>query len=103
MDEYKVDFESIPWETPMGGLRFKAVTHGGRRLRLVEYTKDMEPHWCDKGHVGYILEGRFEIRFDRATEVFNPGDGVFIPPGKEHRHMGRALADVVQAVFVEDV
>jgi quercetin dioxygenase-like cupin family protein len=103
MNQYRVDFESAPLETPMSGLRFKAVAHGGRRLRLVEYTKDMEPHWCDKGHVGYILEGRFEIRFDRVTEIFNPGDGVFIPPGEEHRHMARAITEVVRAVFVEDV
>jgi quercetin dioxygenase-like cupin family protein len=103
MDQYRVDFESIPWETLMSGLRFKAVAHGGRRLRLVEYTKDMEPHWCEKGHIGYILEGQFEIRFNMTTEAFNPSDGVFIPSGKEHRHMARALTDVVRAVFVEDV
>ena len=103
MDQYRVDFESLPWESPMGGVRFKAVTHEGRRLRLVEYTKEMEPHWCEKGHVGCILGGRFEIRFDRVTEIFNSGDGVFIPSGREHRHMARALTDVVRAVFVEDV
>jgi quercetin dioxygenase-like cupin family protein len=102
MNPYKVEFESIPWETPIRGLRFKARKQGGRQLRLVEYTPDMEPHWCEKGHIGYVLDGRFEIRFGAETVVFNAGDGVFIPPGSEHRHMGKALSDVVRVVFVEE-
>lgn len=87
----------------MRGLRYKAVTHGSKRLRLVEYTKDLEPHWCEKGHVGRLLEGRLEITFDRIVVVFDPGDGIFIPAGAEHRHMGRALSDVVRIIFVEDI
>jgi quercetin dioxygenase-like cupin family protein len=102
MNPYKVDLESIPWETPIRGLRFKARREGGRQLRLVEYTPDMEPHWCEKGHIGYVLDGRFEICFGPETVIFNAGDGVFIPPGSEHRHMGRALSDVVRVVFVEE-
>ena len=101
--QHKVNFESVSWESPMDGLRFKAEGHGGRRLRLVEYTKDMEPHWCDRGHIGYILEGEFEITFDAGIEVFKSGDGVFIPAGKAHRHMGKTLTDTVRAVFVEDI
>jgi quercetin dioxygenase-like cupin family protein len=69
----------------------------------VEYTKDMPPHWCEKGHIGYVLEGQFEIKFEKETAIFNPGDGVFIPAGAEHKHMGRAITDVVRAVFVEEV
>jgi quercetin dioxygenase-like cupin family protein len=103
MSQYVVDFESIPWEAPMAGLRFKADRRGARQLRLVEYTPDMEPHWCEKGHIGYLLDGRFEIRFDDDVFTFSPGDGIFIPPGKEHRHMGKALTERVRAVFVEDV
>lgn len=87
----------------MAGLRFRAMGQGGRRLRLVEYTKEMEPHWCENGHIGYVLDGKFEIKFDNETAVYEPGDGVFIPPGAEHKHMGRCLTEVVKAVFVEDV
>lgn len=100
---YHVDFDKLEWESPMAGLRFKAESSGGRRLRMVEYTPAMELHWCDKGHIGYVLEGEFEIKFDSGVETYRPGDGVFIPAGKEHRHMGRALTDVVRVVFVEDI
>ena len=30
MSQYRVDFESLPWQTPMDGLRFKAKTHNGK-------------------------------------------------------------------------
>jgi ethanolamine utilization protein EutQ (cupin superfamily) len=101
--DYLVEFDNLPWQSPVKGIRFKAVTHGSRRLRLVEYTRDMDPHWCEKGHIGYLLEGRFEISFDKGSFKFNPGDGIFIPPGREHRHMGKALSGVARALFVEDV
>ena len=102
MNQYKVDFETKPWQEPMPGVRHKFVNQGNVKLRLVEYFKEMEPHWCNRGHVGMVLEGRFEIRYDNATEIYNPGDGVLIPSGEEHRHMGVALTDTVRCVFVED-
>jgi ethanolamine utilization protein EutQ (cupin superfamily) len=101
--EYRIDFEMIPWVSPMKGVRHKLVKEGPRLLRLAEYSKELEPHWCERGHIGWILEGQLEVRFNDDVLVFNPGDGVFIPAGREHRHMGRALSDVVRVVFVEDV
>ena len=101
--QYHIDFDSIPWESPMEGLRFKAMSQGGARVRLVEYTEDMEPHWCEKGHMGSILEGTFEIEFPDQTLVFASGDGVFIPSGHEHRHKARVLSGPVRALFVEEV
>jgi quercetin dioxygenase-like cupin family protein len=103
MSGYHVNFDELEWESPMTGLRFKAKSSGGRRLRMVEYTPAMDLHWCAKGHIGYVLEGQFEIEFGSGNETYNPGDGVFIPSGEKHRHMGRALTDVVRVVFVEDV
>ncbi len=101
---YKIDFESMEWETPVAGLRFKAYEQGGRKLRLVEFAKEfVEPDWCVKGHTGYILEGKMEIDFNGESIVFGPGDGVFIPAGPEHKHKGKVLTDVVKAVLVEDV
>jgi hypothetical protein len=99
---HKIDFERIAWEAPLAGLRHKAMCQGNQRLRLVEYTRDLEPHWCELGHIGLVLEGEFEIRFDDEVCVYHPGDGIFIPPGSDHRHMGRVLSDTVRVVFVED-
>jgi quercetin dioxygenase-like cupin family protein len=93
----------MAWENPMVGVRFKAYEQSGSKLRLVEFTKEfVEPDWCTKGHIGYILEGRMEIDFDGKVIVFSPGDGVFIPAGPEHKHKGRVLTDKVKAILVED-
>ncbi len=87
----------------MPGVRQKMVQDESRRLRLVEYSSQMEPHWCEKGHFGYILDGRFELEFDEGKTIFEPGDGVFIPDGHAHRHQARVLSDSVTVVFVESV
>ena len=101
--DYRVVFDSVAWEEPMPGLRFKARRGHGKQLRLVEYGREMEPHWCEKGHLGYILDGRFEIAFDSGVVVYEPGDGIFIPSGRAHRHMGKSLTEVVRAVMIEDL
>ena len=104
MNQYRIDFDSIPWQEPAAGVRFKVYEQDGKRLRLVEFAKEfVEPDWCCSGHAGQILEGRMEIDFDGEVIVFGPGDGVFIPPGEEHKHKGRVLTDKVKAILVEDV
>jgi hypothetical protein len=103
MDPYKIDFASRPWETPLPGLRCKTQRLDGRQLRLVEYARDMPPHWCERGHVGFVLNGQLELRFDDQTLVYNSGDGVCIPPGAKHRHMARVLSDTASVVFVEEL
>jgi len=104
MKQYKIDFESMEWEMPANGVRFKAYEQEGKKLRFVEFCKEfVEPDWCTKGHIGYILEGQIEIDFDGEVIVFSPGDGLFIPAGQEHKHKGRVLTDVVRVILVEDV
>ena len=104
MKQYKINFESMAWEEPADGVRLKAYEQGGQKLRLVEFSKEfVEPDWCANGHIGYILEGRMEVDFDGKVIVFGPGDGVFIPEGREHKHKGRALTDKVKVILVEDV
>ena len=103
MSSYRVDFTSIPWESPIDGLRQKVCRVGNQQLRLVEYSKNLPAHWCEKGHIGYVLQGQLEIRFEHEVQTYSPGDGVFIPNGPEHRHMGKVLSDTVTVVFVEDV
>jgi hypothetical protein len=101
MIKYQVDFSSLDWESPIEGVRQKAISDGNTMLRLVEYSEAMPLQWCDKGHFGYILDGRFAIEFDSGTHVFEQGDGVFIPDGPAHRHRGRVLSDTVRVIFVE--
>jgi ethanolamine utilization protein EutQ (cupin superfamily) len=104
MDRYRVDFASQPWETPGVGARSKAHQDGGKRLRLLELTREFsEPDWCLKGHIGYVLEGRLEVDFSGHVVAFGPGDGVFIPPGEGHKHKAKALTESVTLILVEEV
>jgi ethanolamine utilization protein EutQ (cupin superfamily) len=104
MEQYKINFESIPWEMPADGVRFKAYKQNGKQVRLVEFTdRFVETDWCRKGHIVYILEGQLNVNFNGNDVVFNTGDGLFITAGEKDKHMGRALTKVVRMLFVEDV
>jgi len=104
MEKCKVDFKSLHWETPTIGARFKAYQKDKRRLRLVEFSKEfIEPDWCRKGHIGFVLDGEMEIDFDGEVVHFGPGDGLFIPAGETNKHMARVLTDVVKLILMEDV
>lgn len=102
MEQYKIDFESMEWQSPAVGVRFKAHEQGSRKLRLVEFAKGfIEQDWCTKGHIGYLLQGQMEINFDGKIITLGQGDGVFIPAGKKHK--AKVLTDTAKAILVEDV
>lgn len=104
MEQYKIDFTSIPWENPANGVRFKAYKRNGKQVRLVEFTDEfVETDWCTKGHIVYILEGKLEVNFDGNVVVFNTGDGLLIPAGEKDKHKGKALTKVLKMIFVEDL
>jgi ethanolamine utilization protein EutQ (cupin superfamily) len=104
MEQYRVDFDSKPWETPAEGVRFKSYQQDGGKLRLVEFTREfVETDRCTKGHIGYVLEGQMEIDFNGKKVVFSAGDGVFIPRGKNHKHKAKVLTDMVKIILVEDM
>jgi quercetin dioxygenase-like cupin family protein len=100
---YKADFNKLPWQSPIEGVRHKYLDQDGTRMRLVEYTRAMPLHWCEKGHYGYLIEGQMEIEFENEKILYNPGDGIFIPDGPEHRHRGKVLNEKVLVFFVEKV
>jgi mannose-6-phosphate isomerase-like protein (cupin superfamily) len=101
--ECNIQFSTIPWASPMKGVRHKVKPVGDKKLRLVEYTQEMEPHWCERGHTGYILDGQMEIEFEEGVHTFKAGDGVNIPNGPEHKHRAKVVSGVVRAFFIEDV
>lgn len=104
MGPYRINFSAMLWDTPAVGIRFKAYEQDGIKLRLAEFTREFtEPDWCNKGHIGYILEGQMEIDFDGKMIIFGPGDGLFIPAGDKHKHKAKVLSDKVKVILVEDV
>jgi glyoxylate utilization-related uncharacterized protein len=86
MSHQRIDFTSMPWESPAPGIRFKAFIAEGKKLRLLEFTSELfEKDWCLKGHLGYVLEGRMTIDYVGEVIEYRAGDGLFIPEGEKHK------------------
>jgi quercetin dioxygenase-like cupin family protein len=101
---YRINWDCLPWTTPMPGVRFKAFEQNGRKLRLVEFARGFkEPDWCRKGHIGYVLEGEGELQFSEQTVLLKAGDGIFIPAGEEHKHLLHVLGGGIRVVLVEEL
>ena len=103
MDDQRIDFGSLAWQSPLPGARYKACQRDDRKLRLVELTRGfVEPDWCTKGHIGYVLEGEMAVDFAGHVVRFSAGDGLFIPEGEDNRHKATVLSDVARLILVED-
>ena len=102
--QFKVNIDELPWENPSPGMRVKTNENKGKRIRLLEITKDyVEDEWCSEAHTGYILDGELELDFDGNPVIYSPGDGLMIPGGEESKHKAKAITDIVSIILVEDV
>jgi quercetin dioxygenase-like cupin family protein len=100
---FKVDFDTLDWESPLPGARFKVYRTSGKQIRLVEFTSAfVEPDWCERAHVGLVLEGALEVDFHGDLVTYETGEGLFIPAGSKGGHKARSLTPVVRLVLVED-
>lgn len=85
-------------------MRCKAVQEGAKHLRLVEFShKFVEAHWCEKGHVGYVLAGELEVDFAGQLTRFPEGSALVIPAGPDHAHKARAVTPTVLLFLVEEI
>lgn len=78
MDNYKIDFQEIEWETSVG-LKQKRIVRSGHTQRLVHFEHGfIEKEWCKKEHMGYVLSGEMKIDFNGHIVEYSKGDGLFI-------------------------
>jgi quercetin dioxygenase-like cupin family protein len=58
-----------------GKALWRTVNIGDLRVRMVEYTAGyLADHWCDRGHVLYVLEGELETELkDGRRFTLTPG------------------------------
>ena len=104
MDEFKVDFDSMEWQSNRPGARFKLHSSGERQLRLVEFTSsEVAPFWCDQGHIGLVLSGALTIDVGGKPVSYKEGDGIFIPSGSFTAHRATSITPGTRLVMVEDV
>jgi hypothetical protein len=104
IEQYRVLFDALEWQGTIHGARFKAFRSGTKQLRLVEFTSEfVEQDWCDKGHIGYVIQGVLEIDFHGRLVHYPEGSGIFIPAGLASGHKARSITPTVQLFLVEDI
>ena len=104
MGQYRVLFDSLEWQSLIHGARFKVFRSGTKQLRLVEFTSEfVEPDWCEKGHIGYVIRGELEIDFHGHLVRYPEGSGIFIPSGVASSHKGRSVTPTVLLFLAEEI
>jgi len=104
VNSFKVSFDAMEWQQIRPDVRQKIYCEGSRQIRLVEFeTSDGAEHWCETGHIGYVLKGGLSISFDGQVISFKAGDGLFIPAGAASKHRSVAISRGTQLLMVEDL
>ena len=96
MELANIPFRTIDWsripEEPHSGesgtSTWKVVKEGNVRVRIVRYSAGyLADHWCQKGHVVYVLEGAFvsELKDGRTFELTRGMTYVVADGGEAHR------------------
>jgi quercetin dioxygenase-like cupin family protein len=104
MERYRILFDQLQWQDALHGARFKVYQSDNKQVRLLEFTSEfIEPDWCEKGHIGFVLKGELEIDFHGRLVRYPEGSALFIPSGAESGHKARSIAAVTQLFLVEDI
>ena len=104
MSPFKVSFDAMEWQQIRPDVRQKTYCEGSRQVRLVEFdTSEGAEHWCEIGHIGYVLKGGLSISFDGQVIAFKSGDGLFIPAGAASKHKAVEISPGTQLLMVEDL
>ena len=104
MEQHRVLFDALDWQDGIRGARFKVFRSGTKQLRLLEFTSEfVEPDWCEKAHIGFVIQGELEIDFRGSVVRYPQGSGIFIPGGSASGHKARSITPVALLFLVEDV
>ena len=67
-----IDWKNVPRTEHVGetGTSFwQTIQFDGLRIRVVEYTKNyLANHWCQKGHIVFVLEGEMTSELDTGEK-----------------------------------
>ena len=103
MSPFKIDFASMEWQQVRPDVRQKSYCEGSQIVRLVEFgTTDGPEHWCEVGHIGYVLKGALSVSFNEQVVSFAAGDGLFIPSGAPSRHRAVSITPGTVLLMIGD-
>ena len=98
------DWSAVP-QTEHAGITGKALWRtcqfGEIRVRMVEYTPGyLADHWCEKGHILLVLEGRLETELvDGRRFTLTPGTSYQVA---DHAEAHRSSTDIGAKLFIVD-
>ena len=100
-----VDWAALPATTHQGETGtalWRTLTNGDVRMRVVELSPGyLADHWCDRGHVVYVLEGVVisELQDGRRFEM-KPGMGYTVSDFGDAAH--RSWTETGARMFIVD-
>ncbi|MBM3546582.1 MAG: hypothetical protein FJX54_06495 [Alphaproteobacteria bacterium] len=104
-----IPFQTTDWSTVEAtehkgdaGKAFWRTRHfGAIRVRMVDYTPGyVADHWCEKGHVLLVLEGRLDTELaDGRRFTLTPGTSYQVADGAEPH---RSSTEIGAKLFIVD-
>ncbi len=85
-----------------GEALWRTLNVGDVRVRLVEYGPGyLADHWCDRGHIIYVVEGEFESELkDGRRFTLRAGQGYMVSDFGDAAHRSRTEKGV--KLFIVD-
>ncbi len=104
MDNRLLEFKKLEWMNgPFEGIYLKVFEQNQQMIRLVKFNPGfIEPDWCQKSHVGFVLEGSFDLEFPDKTIQYKAGDGLFIDTSENHEHIIKVTSTEPVLLFLVD-
>lgn len=92
----------VEYQGKQGTSFWQTFESGNIRVRVVEYSSGFESdHWCERGHVLLVLEGRLGIKL-KDGEEFDLAPGVSFQVGDDSSNPHLAFTKKGAKVFIID-
>jgi hypothetical protein len=74
------------WQDVTEQVRQKAKDFQGKKVRILELQAGFCEHsWCNKAHIGYVIEGAVDFEFETERRSFRVGDVFMISSAEPHK------------------
>jgi len=99
------DWSAVPateYPGTTGSATWRTITVGDIRIRSVEYSPGyLADHWCERGHVLYVLEGELDTELkDGRKFTLTPGMSYQVSDNGDAAH--RSSTRIGAKLFVVD-